>query len=199
MNSNIKRFGFRSLPALCLAALALAGCAPSVKVRSDVAPDANLAQYQTYGFFKQLGIEGDNYSNIYGQHFRAAISQEMEARGYSKSDAPQLLVNVTVGSEDKIRVNTYSDPYLYGGYYGRPYGMYGGPWGYPGATRTSVHQYTEANVYIDVVDANLDQMIWQGVATFTVTDKMQQQLRETVYNTVNQVFTQYPVAPATAR
>lgn len=199
MKALAMRFDFRLLPALCLAALLSAGCAPSVKVRSDVAPDANLGQYQTYGFFKQLGVEGDNYSNIYGQHFRGAITQEMEARGYRKADEPQLLVNVTVGSEEKIRVNTYSDPYLYGGYYGRPYGMYYGPWGYPGATQTSVHQYTEANVYIDVVDAAEHKMIWQGVATFTVTDKMQQQLRETVYSTVDQVFTQYPVAPAAAQ
>ena len=36
-------------------------------------------------------------------------------------------------------------------------------------------------------------MVWQGVATFTVTDKMQEQLRETIYNTVNKVFEQFPV------
>ena len=193
MKAIAKRFNtWILLPAL--AAVALAGCAPSVKVRSDVAPDVDLAGYQTYGFFKQLGIEGDNYSNIFGQHFRAAISEEMEARGYSLSDEPQLLVNVSAGQEDKIRVNTYQEPYLYGGYYGRCcYGMYGGPWGYPGSTRTTVSQYTEAEVYIDVVDAARHQMVWQGVATFTVTDKMQQQLRETIDNTVDKVFIQYPV------
>jgi hypothetical protein len=200
MKAILKRFKVRLLPAVGIAMLMLSGCAPSVKVRSDVAPDANLAQYQTYGFFEQLGVEGDNYSNIYGQHFRAAISEEMEGRGYRKSDQPQLLVNVTVGQEDKIRVNTYSEPYLYGGYYGRPYGgMYYGPWGYPGSTHTSVHQYTEANVYVDVVDAAEHKMVWQGVATFTVTEKMQQQLRESIYSTVDSVFTQYPVAAAAAQ
>lgn len=197
MKVNVNRFVLRLAPALGVVALVLSGCAPSVKVRSDVAPDANLAQFQTYGFFEQLGVEGDNYSNIFGQHFRDAISQQMEARGYRKADQPQLLVNVSVGSEEKIRVNTYSEPYLYGGYYGRPYaGMYHGPWGYPGATQTSVHQYTEANVYIDLVDAGQHKMVWQGVATFTVTDKMQQQLRESIYSTVDSVFTQYPVSAA---
>ena len=200
MKSILNGFGMRLLPALGVAALVLSGCAPSVKVRSDVAPEANLAQYQTFGFFEQLGVEGDNYSNIFGQHFRSAITQEMESRGYRKSEEPQLLVNVTVGSEEKIRVNTYQEPYLYGGYYGRPYGgMYYGPWGYPGATQTSVRQYTEANVYIDVVDASEHKMVWQGVATFTVTDKMQQQLRETIYSTVDSVFTQYPVGSTAAQ
>ena len=83
-----------------------------------------------------------------------------------------------------------------GGYGG--YGRYGGPWGYGGgATRTTVHQYTEANVYIDLVDSREHKMVWQGVATFTVTDKMQEQLRETVYNTVEKIFAAFPVpAPA---
>jgi hypothetical protein len=200
MTVTCTRIDKRWAPLLGLASLllALSACAPSVKVRSEVAPDSDLARYQTYGFFKQLGVEGENYSSIYGQHFRAAVSEQMEARGYRPSDEPQLLVNVTVGSEDKIRVNTYQEPYLYGGYYGRPYGMYYGPWGYPGATRTTVNQYTEANVYIDMVDAQEHKMVWQGVATFTVTEKMQKQLRESVYNTVNSVFAQYPVAPSTA-
>lgn len=199
MIAKIKRFQFRAMLAL-LAAAGLAGCGPSVQVRSDTAPDVDLSQYQTYGFFRQLGIEGDNYSNIFGQYFRAAISEEMNARGFSESDDPQLLLNVTAGQEEKIRVNTYQEPYLYGGYYGRCcYGAWGGPWGYPGATQTSVHQYTEASVFIDVVDAGEHRMIWQGVATFTVTDKMQQQLRDTINTTVDKVFTQFPVAPASSQ
>lgn len=180
------------------AVMLLAGCAPSVKVRSDADPDVNLGQYQTYDFFSQLGVEGDSYSNLVGRHFRDAIGAQMEARGYSTSDSPQLQVNVSIGAEEKIRVNTYQDPYLYGGYYGRSgYGYMGSPWGYPTTTRTSVSQYTEANVFIDMVDASEHKLVWQGVATFTLTDKMQEQLRETVYNTVDKVFSQYPVpAPA---
>jgi hypothetical protein len=119
----------------------------------------------------------------------------MNSRGFTQSDSPQLQVNVSIGAEDKVRVNTYQEPYLYGGYYGHGgYGRYGGPWGYHGgATRTTVHQYTEANVYIDLVDAREHKMVWQGVATFTVTDKMQEQLRETVYSTVDKVFSAFPV------
>jgi len=178
--------------------LVTAACAPSVKVRSDVDPGVDMSRYQTYGFFSQLGVEGNSYSNLVGRHFRDAISSQMDARGYSKSDTPQLQVNVSIGAEEKVRVNTYEDPYLYG----RPYGPYGGPymgspWGYPTTTRTTVSQYTEANVYIDMVDASEHTLVWQGVATFTLTDKMQEQLRETVYSTVDKVFTQYPVpAPA---
>jgi hypothetical protein len=181
------------LAVLCLAAL-LAACAPTVKVRSDVDPGVDMRQYQTYGFFSQMGVEGDNYSNLLGRHFRDAISAQMDARGFRPSETPQLQINVSVGAEDKVRVNTYQDPYLYGGYYGMyGYGYMGGPWGYPGTTRTTVTQYTEANVYIDMVDASLHKMVWQGVATFTVTDKMQEQVRESIYSTVDKIFTQFPI------
>jgi hypothetical protein len=200
MKTRSNRMNIALVSAAALAALLLAACAPSVKVRSDAEPGVDLRQYQTYDFFSQLGIEGDNYSNLLGQHFRAAIGSEMDARGYRKSATPQLQVNVSIGAEEKIRVNTYTDPYLYGGYYGRAgYGMYGGPWGYPGATHTTVHQYTEANVFIDLVDANQHKMVWQGVATFTLTEKMQEQLGESVRNTVASVFAEYPVAPAAAQ
>ena len=181
-----------------LVAALLAGCSPSVKVRSDVAPDVNLAGYQTYNFFSQMGVEGENYSSLLGQHFRDAIGSQMRVRGFQQSDTPQLQINVSIGAEDKVRVNTYNDPYVYGGHYGyRGYGYYGSPWHY-GGTRTTVHQYTEANVYIDMVDSSQHKLVWQGVATFTVTDKMQENIRETVQTTVSSVFEQFPVpGPAT--
>jgi hypothetical protein len=195
MKFKLNRPILRSVFAIAVLSLLAAGCAPSVKVRTDSDPGINLGQFKTYDFFSQMGIEGDNYSNLLGQHFRAAISSQMNSRGFTQSDTPQLQVNVSIGAEDKVRVNTYQDPYVYGGYYGG-YGRYGygGPWGYHGgATRTTVHQYTEANVYIDLVDATEHKMVWQGVATFTVTDKMQEQLRETVYSTVDKVFSAFPV------
>lgn len=185
---------FKPILSGLLALLVLTACAPSVKVRSDVAPDVDLSDYSTYSFFSPMGVEDDQYSSLLGQHFRDAVSQEMDVRGLTQSESPQLQVNVSIGAEDKIKVNTYQEPYVYGGYYGyRGYGYYGSPWGY-GGTRTTVHEYTEANVYIDVVDASSHKLVWQGVATFKLTDKMQQQIRETVFSTVDSIFEQFPVA-----
>lgn len=195
MRFKLNQLSLRTLVAFVAFSLLLAGCTPSVQVRTDSDPTVNLNQFKTYDFFSQMGIEGDNYSNLLGQHFRAAISSQMNSRGFSQSDAPQIQVNVSIGAEEKVRVNTYQEPYLYGGYYGhRGYGYHGGPMGYGGTTRTTVRQYTEANVYIDLVDTREHKMVWQGVATFTVTDKMQEQLRETVYTTVDKVFSAFPIA-----
>jgi hypothetical protein len=196
MKFTVFRSSIRAFLSVAFLAVVLAACAPSVKVRSDADPGVNMGQFQTYGFFSQLGIEGDNYSNLLGQHFRDAISSQMNARGFTPSGSPQLQINVSIGAEEKVRVNTYQEPYLYGGYYGmRGGGIYGNPWGYGGGmTSTTVRQYTEANVYIDMVDASEHKLVWQGVATFTLTDKMQSQMRETVNNTVEKIFTQFPVS-----
>lgn len=198
MRCKVNNTSFTFLLSILIAAVVLSACSPSVKVRSDTDPTTDLTQFQTYDFFSQMGVEGANYSSLLGQHFRAAISQQMNARGYSQAEPSQLQINVSIGAQEKVRVNTYNDPYLHGGYYGhRGYGYYGSPWHY-GGTQTTVTQYTEANVYIDLVDASEHKLVWQGVATFTLSDKMQEQLRETVFNTVEKIFTQYPVAPASA-
>lgn len=186
---------FKTFVILATLALILSACAPSVNVRTDADPSVDMSQYKTYNFFSKLGIEDEGYSNLLGQHFRASITSQMDSRGYSKADSPQLQVNVTIDTADKVRVNTYQDPYLYGGYYG---GFRGPYWGSPmfygaGATRTTVSQYTQANVYIDLVDSSTHRMVWQGVATFNVTEKMQQQVATSVNNTVSEIFAKYPV------
>lgn len=202
MSFSFNRPVVRMLFTVLMLSWLLAACAPSVKVRADADPSVNMGSFQTYNFFSQMGVEGDGYSNLLGQHFRDAISSQMNSRGYSQSESPQLQINVSIGAEDKVKVNTYQDPYLHGGYYGRGYGYggygYGSPWGYGGGTRTTVHQYTEAQVYIDMVESSSHKMVWQGVARFTLTDKMQEQLRETVHNTVNEVFAKFPVPAKTS-
>ena len=179
---------------LALAVIVIAtGCAPSIKVRQDSTPAFSINQYQTYDFFTQLGIEGENTSDLFGQHFRAAIEREMSGLGLRKSDNPQLQVNVTAATDDKVRVNTYTEPYLYGGYYAGPrgWGGYYDPfYPYGGRTTTRVTQYTEATVYIDFVDAAQHKMVWQGAAQFNVTDKVQQNLRQTVDQLVAEVMAQ---------
>ena len=192
MKFTTQRIRFLAIVAILAVSVISSGCAPSVKVRSDYDPSVNMSQFKTFNFFSQMGIEGDNYSNLYGQHFRAAISEQMQARGYVKSDNPDIQINVTAAADDKVRVNTYSDPYLYGGYYGGHRGYYD-PWSGGGRTTTTVHQYTEANVYIDLVDGDEHKMVWQGVATFTVTQKMQKEMRQLIQNTVSEIYSAYPI------
>jgi hypothetical protein len=168
-------------------------CSSGLTVRSDEDPSANFSQYQTFNFFDPMGIEGGYNSAIFGELFREAITREMSERGYRKADNPDLMINVTVRSDDKVSMRTYSSPYMSGAYYGRPGGaQYGSAVGVGVGVSTRATKTTEASVFIDLVDNEKDRVSWQGVAVVDVTDKVAQQLRDATFTAVNVVFDKYP-------
>lgn len=176
-----------------LACLMLTACATGLEVRSDEDPSANFSQYRTFNFFDPMGIEGGYNSPIFGELFREAITRELTQRGYRKSDNPDLIVNVTSRTDDKVSMRTYSAPYMSGAYYNRPGGAYyGSAVGVGVGVGTRATKTTEASIFIDLVDYQQQKVSWQGVAVVDVTDKVAQNLKDAVFTSVNQVFKQYP-------
>ena len=180
-------------PLLLLLVLLTGACASGLEVRSDEDPSADFSQYRTYNFFNTLGIEGGYNSAIFGELFREAITREMNERGYRMADNPDLLINVTIQSDDKISMRTYTAPYMSGNYYGRPGGAhYGSSLGVGVGVGSRATKTTEASVFIDLVDNEKDRVSWQGVAVIDVNDKVAQKLRDATFTAVNVVFDQYP-------
>ncbi len=168
----------------------LTACSSGVQVRSDGSPAADFSSYKTYGYFQPMGIEGGYNSPVFGEHFRAAISKEMEARGYQISNHPDLIINVTARLDDKVKVTTYTAPYMSGMYYGGPYR--GGSAVGAGVTVGSQATMTEnVSVFIDLVDKSSERISWQGVAEFEATDEKAQHLRQTIDQTVSKIFALY--------
>jgi len=130
---------FYRLQVMVVLAAMVAACGSTTNIKADYDRSVDFSQYKTYNFFSPMGIEGPNYSSILGSDFRNAISREMKARGYTMSDDPDLLMNVSARLQDKTKVTTYNDP-MYGGYYGYRAGFYDPWYGYGGGTRTHVSQ-----------------------------------------------------------
>ena len=171
----------------------LSACSSGLTVRSEIDPSTDFSQYKTYNFFDPMGIEGGYNSPIFGEHFRAAIGGEMNRRGYRVADRPELLINVTIRSDDKVRMRSYTSPYMSGGYYGRPGGAYAGSAvGVGVSSGTRATMTTEASVFIDFVDFEQHRVVWQGVAVVDVTDKVAMQLRDAIYTAVDKVLAEYP-------
>ena len=186
-----KRFLLISI--LVLIGALLSACSTGLKVRSEIDPATDFSQYTTYNFFDPMGIEGGYNSPIFGEHFRASIGNEMARRGYRVSDSPGILINVTLRGDDKVKMRSYSAPYMTGGYYGRPGGAsYGSAVGVGISAGTRATNVTEASVFIDFVDIEQHRVIWQGVAVLDVNDKVATQLRNAIYTSVNKVLEQYP-------
>ena len=171
----------------------VSACSSGLKVRSDIDPTADFSQYRTYNFFEPMGIESGYNSPIFGEHFRAAIGRELANRKYRTADKPDLLINVTIRADDKVRMRSHTAPYMTGGYYGRPGGAsYGTAVGVGVSVGSSARKVTEASVFIDFVDFNEHKVVWQGVAVIDVNDKVALKLRDAIYTSVNKMMAQYP-------
>ena len=184
---------FSKFVILVSAAVVLASCASKPTIESDYDHTIDFSQYKTYNFFNPMGIENPSYSSIYGSIFRDAIGKEMASRGYTQSDNPDLMINVSGRLQDKTKVTTTSDPYMGGGYYGYRRGHYGAWGGYGYGTSTHVSNYTEGTVNVDMVDRALKRMVWEGVAVGRVNEKKtNDETRENIYSGIQEMFAGYP-------
>lgn len=184
---------FSRFAMLAGAAVLLASCASKPTIESDYDHTIDFSQYKTYGFFSPMGIENPNYSSIFGSIFRDAISREMESRGYTMSDNPDLMINVSGRLQDKTKVTTTSDPYMSGGYYGYRRGAYGTWGGYGYGTTTHVSNYTEGTINVDMVDRAQKRMVWEGVAVGRVNEKRSNdETRQAINSGITEMFAGYP-------
>ncbi len=102
---------------LGLAIIALGGCASGPNIIYDYDRSANFGAYRTYNFMDGAGPDTGDYQSFFTRYMIDAITIEMERRGYTKSDNPDLLVNFNAVLQDKTKVSTSPAP-MTGGYYG---------------------------------------------------------------------------------
>jgi len=171
-----------------LATLALlAGCASQPAIYTNSDPLGDFSSFRTYAFAEPLGTDRSEYSSLLSQFLKTAVSRELDARGYQRSDSPDLLVNFHTESKERVQSTTTSGPAV-GGFHGWRSGYYGVWGGY----ETRVTQYTEGTLVIDIVDAGRNQLVWEGIAVDRVREANLRDLQGTVDQVVAQIFAQYP-------
>ena len=177
---------------LLLLAAAFTGCSSGAKIRSDYDHTANFGAYKTYNFMEGAGPESNSYQSFFSQYMVEAITIEMENRGYTKAENPDLWVNFNGILQEKTKVTTTPASPPMGGYYGYRGGYYGAWGGYGYGTETNVSQYTEGTFNIDLVDNARDQLVWEAVGVGRVSQKDLENLREGVMKGVPKFFSGYP-------
>lgn len=182
---------------LVVAAALLAGCASNAP-RIDFDSSADFASYRTYAFISDKPLmrapDSGPHSPLLEGRLMRITDDAMQARGYTKVSNPEaadFAIGFTVGSRDKIKVNSYPASY-------RPY--YGGwGWGggyYAGASTTSVSQYTEGTLAVDIYDVASHKPVWHGVAEKRITDAMRRNPSEAVTEILNEIYAGYPPGSA---
>lgn len=168
----------------------LTACASGPKIRSDQDPAANFAGYRTWNFAPDLGTDRAGYSTLVTSHFKTAVAREMQARGYTQSDQPDLLVNFFTTVREHTDVQSTPRVQMGLGYYRYRSGLYGTWPLYNEVTSTT---YKVGTASIDVVDAARKQLVWEGVAEGRLTEKMLDAPGPAISAAVSEIFAKYPI------
>ncbi len=200
------------------AVLTLAACA-SLQVRTDFDPQASFAQLRTYNWSNQTADAGQDpavNSPLVERRIRHAVDSTLGRMGYQRvtTDTADFRVAYRIVTERKTTVDRgygYGS-YGYGSYYGGGFlghghfghGFFGrghfrrshfglgyGP--YYGSGR--VREYTRAQLVLDVVDAQTDELIWRGWATKSLEDNpTPEAVRKYVKAAVEKILERFPPA-----
>ncbi|HET8754137.1 MAG TPA: DUF4136 domain-containing protein [Salinimicrobium sp.] len=170
----------KTLSILLLFVLVLSSC-DSVRVASDYDPQVNFNQYQTFAFFKP-GIDKAEISDLDKKRILRAIEAEMLQKGFTKSENPDLLVSIFTKTKENI--NIYANNYGYG------YGWGWSPY-YWGSGYNTVNSTTEGTLYIDLIDADEKELVWQGMGTAALATDVERK-QERINEIVQEIMEKYP-------
>jgi hypothetical protein len=184
--------GFSGLYCLSFAVALLAGCAAMrPDIRTDFDRSADFSSFESYGFPDELGTDRAGYSTLITTHFRQAVDREMQSRGYRYTEAdPDLLVNFFANVRHVTTVRSRPNVWVGYGYYGYRYGMYSA-WPLYADNVDTVH-YKVGTANIDIVDAERNQLIWEGVAEGRLTREVMENPRPAIESVVAELFSRYP-------
>jgi hypothetical protein len=140
----------------------LAGCAasgPTISVNS--APGADLSAFRTWNFIQPLGTDRSNGTRTpLSTMLMNSVSSEMAARGLAQADSPDMLVDFYVTTEERMDVRQTPNSSMST--------MHRSNWHRGISTwptyRTTVRQYTQGTLLIDLIDPAQNALLAEGAA-----------------------------------
>jgi len=174
----------------------------SVKVSSDYDKKTDFNHFKTFAFYKK-GIDKVEISDLDKRRILRAIEADLLAKGFTKSENPDLLVNIFTKSREKINVYNNNfigwNPWFYGGFGGfggfGPFGGLGpfGGMGFGYGAFNNVSTSTEGTLFIDLIDADKKELAWQGMGTgVLITSKNITKKEARIKEFVTEIMAKYP-------
>jgi len=153
----------------------------TIQTAYDYSKEVDFSKFKTYQFTQ------DDLEAAVGQLNRnriiPAVENELAAKGLTKSDNPDLLVNVHIKSKQKVDATATTT-----GGYGR-WGWYGGY----STTQVSYNEYTVGTMFVTLIEAASQNIIWQGTGTKTLNESASPSKREESINySVKRILANYP-------
>ena len=153
----------------------------AVRVNADFDKNVNFAPYKTYAFYK-TGIDRAEISDLDKKRILRSIDEEMTAKGFTKSETPDLLINIFTKEREQVNVNQFNG--------GWGWGFGWNPWMWGGGFN-NVSTSSEGTLTIDLIDAKKKEMVWQGEGVGYLTQNTQRK-DENIKGFVTKIMSQYP-------
>ncbi|QCF26676.1 DUF4136 domain-containing protein [Hydrocarboniclastica marina] len=170
--------------ALVALALTLSGCATNVV--TDYDSQAPFASYESFAY--EPG-QTDRVQSLDDARVRSAVDEAMAEEGYEKTTPDKADLWVRFYFETKTKYE--SRGFTYG------LGLFNSPFGVGLSSRPEARPVQQQQLFVELVDTQSKQVVWQGSAREYLTENMGPQLRsDTIRDLVANMFQQYPPGSA---
>ena len=162
----------------------ISGCSPDLRVYSDHDPDYDLKKYRTFDWLHITNIEFEKnplyYNELNDKRIKFAVQEQLKRKGYILSEGkPDLIVHYHIIVDDQSIVTT--DPF---GYFYSPYWTH---------LQTTVRQYREGTLIIDVMESKTNNLIWRGWAASPIDEVYtSEKIDSLVKMAVAKIFKKFP-------
>lgn len=158
----------------------------TVRVAADYDRSADFNSYKTFAFFKP-GIDKAEVSDLDKKRILRAIEAELLRKGLTKSENPDMLVSIFTKTKENINIYNNNN-FGYGGFYGWGWAPF-----YWGSGFNTVNSTTEGTLYIDFIDADKKELVWQGMGSAALVtsgdiERKEERIREIVF----EIIARYP-------
>lgn len=165
-------------------ALVLTSCS-AIKVTTDYDTQADFSKLKTFAFYKP-GIDKADISDLDKKRVLRAIESELVAQGFTKSENPTMLVSFFTKSRERVNVNQNYN-------YGYGWGLGWNPWMMNGMNNNvNVSQFTEGTLFIDFIDKEKKELVWQGVGTGALKMDNREKKEERINLFVKEIISRFP-------
>ena len=169
---------------LVIPAILLSACASGPTIVGNTNPGTDFSAFKTYNFFQPLGTDrSGGVRTPLSSRLISSVNRELISRGMSLSDSPDLLVDFVVSAEDRIDVRSTPSHTVHRSHWNRGFSTWP-------TYNTTVRQYTEGSLIIDLIDPATNTLVGEGGAQNRIssTEFNQQQIDEIVSKVMSQLM-----------
>ncbi|NNK34343.1 MAG: DUF4136 domain-containing protein [Xanthomonadales bacterium] len=169
---------------LALLPAVLAACASGPNIVSNVSPGVDFRNFETYNFMQPLGTDRSGARTPLSSRLMESMNREMAARGLTRSDNPDLLIDFNVFTQERLDVRqTPTTHTVHRSHWHRG-------WSTWPTYQTTVRQYTEGSLLIDLIDPRAATLIAEGAATSRIRnqDLNQKDIDNVVAEVLNRIW-----------